>query len=83
MCFIKINLAHKFPQGKRKLEFPQLEIYLPPHEYDALLIQTVKLIEIEITQTKGNIGGNQEQAPPPTLSGDTATKSAPSEKSKP
>jgi hypothetical protein len=30
-------------------------------KYDALLVETVKLIELEITQTKGNIGGRQVQ----------------------
>ena len=52
-------------------------------KYDTLLIETVKLIELEINQTKGNIGGRQVQVPLPTLPSETGAKPAPVEKPKP
>jgi hypothetical protein len=52
-------------------------------KYDTLLIETVKLIELEINQTKGNIGGRQVQVPLPTLPSETGTKPAAVEKPKP
>jgi hypothetical protein len=52
-------------------------------KYDTLLIETVKLVELEINQTKGNIGGRQVQVPLPTLPSETGTKPAAVEKPKP
>ena len=52
-------------------------------KYDTLLLETVKLIELEINQTKGNIGGRQVQVPLPTLPSETGTKPPPAEKLKP